>query len=64
MSIIRDIDGLNRRIQRLKFEKTPPTLRMVTLQPWEVEEESDINDLNCYEVRIEDKDPNLFSSKL
>ena len=64
MSIIRDIDGLNRRIQRLKFEKTPPTLRMVTLQPWEVEEESDINDLYCYEVRIEDKDPNLFSTKL
>ncbi len=59
MSISREIDGLNRRIQRLKFEKTPPTLRMVTLQPWEVGEENDINYPFCLMVRIDEKDPDL-----
>lgn len=64
MNISKDLDGLNRRIKRLKFEKCPPTLRMVTLQPWEVEEENNINDPFCLMVRIEEKDPDLFSSKL
>ena len=47
MNISKDLDGLNRRIKRLKFEKSPPTLRMKVLQPWEVEEENDINDPFC-----------------
>ena len=64
MNIRKDLDGLNRRIKRLKFEKSPPTLRMVTLQPWEVEEENDIKDPFCLMVCIEEKDPDLFSSKL
>ena len=64
MNISKDLDGLNRRIKRLKFEKSPPTLRMKVLQPWEVEEEKDINDPFCLMVRIEEKDPDLFSSKL
>ena len=64
MNISKDLDGLNRRIKRLKFEKCPPTLRMKVLQPWEVEEESDINDQYCLMVRIEERDPDLFSSKL
>ena len=64
MNINKELDGLNRRIQRLKFKECPPTLRMVTLQPWEVEEESDINDPFCLMVRIEEKNPDLFSSKL
>ena len=64
MNISKDLDGLNRRIQRLKFKECPPTLRVVTLQPWEVEEEKDINDPFCLMVRIEEKDPDLFSSKL
>jgi len=37
---------------------------MVTLQPWEVEEESDINDPYCLMVRIEEKNPDLFTTKL
>ena len=64
MNIRKDLDGLNRRIKRLKFEKSPPTLRMKVLQSWEVEEETDINDEYCLMVRIEEKDPDLFSSKL
>ena len=64
MNINKELDGLNRRIQRLKFKECPPTLRMVTLQPWEVEEESDINDPFCLMVRIEEKNPDLFSTKL
>ena len=64
MNINKELAGLNRRIQRLKFKECPPTLRMVTLQPWEVEEESDINDPFCLMVRIEEKNPDLFSSKL
>ena len=64
MNISKDLDGLNRRIKSLKFEKCPSTLRMKVLQPWEVEEESDINDPFCLMVRIEEKDPDLFSSKL
>ena len=64
MNISKDLDGLNRRIQRLKFKECPPTLRVVTLQPWEVEEESDINDPYCLMVRIEEKNPDLFTTKL
>ena len=47
MNINRELDGLNKRIARLKFKENPPTLRMVTLQPWEAEEESDIKDDFC-----------------
>ena len=64
MNIRKDLDGLNRRIKRLKFEQFPPTLRMKVLQPWEVEEENDINDPYCLLVRIEEKNPDLFSTKL
>ena len=64
MNIIKYLYGLNRRIQRLKFKECPPTLRVVTLQPWEVEEESDINDPYCLMVRIEEKNPDLFTTKL
>ena len=60
MNINRELDGLNKRIARLKFKENPPTLRMVTLQPWEVEDEVDVNDEYCLMVRVEDKDPNLF----
>ena len=64
MNINRELDGLNKRIARLKFKENPPTLRMVTLQPWEVEEEADVNDKYCLMVGIEDKEANLFSEKL
>ena len=64
MNINKELDGLNRRIQRLKFKEFPPNLRMVTLQPWEVEEESDINDPFCLTIKIEPKNPDLFSTKL
>ena len=64
MNINKELSGLNRRIQRLQFKENPPSLRMVTLQPWEVEEETDINDPYCLMVRIEEKDPDLFSTKL
>ena len=64
MNISKDLDGLNRRIQRLKFKENPPTLRVVTLQPWEVEEESDINDPFCLTIKVEPKNPDLLSSKL
>ena len=57
MNINRELDGLNKRIARLKFKENPPTLRMVTLQPWEVEEESDIKDDFCLILKIEDKNP-------
>ena len=42
MNINRELDGLNKRITRLKFKENPPILRMVTLQPWEVEDEADV----------------------
>ena len=60
MNINRELDGLNKRIARLKFKENPPTLRMVTLQPWEVEDEVYVNDEYCLMVRIEEKDPTLF----
>ena len=64
MNINKELSGLNRRIQRLRFKESPPSLRMVTLQPWEVEEAKDINDDYCLMVRIEEKNPDLLSSKL
>ena len=64
MSINKELAGLNRRIQKLRFKENPPTLRMKVLQCWEVEEETDINDPYCLMVRIEEKDPDLFSTKL
>ena len=42
----------------------PPTLRMKVLNQWEVEEEQDINDYYYLMVRIEEKNPDLFSSIL
>ena len=64
MNINKELSGLNRRIQRLQFKENPPALRMVTLQPWEVEEESDINDPFCLTIKVEAKNPDLLSSKL
>ena len=64
MNINKDLAGLNRRIQRLRFRENPPSLRMKVLQFWEVEEETDINDEYCLMVRIEEKNPDLFSTKL
>ena len=63
MNINKELNGLNRRIQRLRFKENPPTLRMKVLQSWEVEEETDINDEYCLSVRIEEKNPELFSSR-
>ena len=64
MNISRELNGLNKRIALLKQKESPPTLRMVTLQPWEVEDENNINDEYCLMVRFEDKDANLLSEKL
>ena len=57
MNISKELAGLNRRIQNLRFREQPPTLRMKILQPWEVEEESDIKDDFCLILKIEDKNP-------
>ena len=59
MNINKELAGLNRRIQNLRFKENPPTLRMKVLQHWEVEEESDINDNFCITLKIEDKNPNF-----
>ena len=59
MNINKELAGLNRRIQNLRFKENPPTLRMKVLQHWEVEEESDINDNFCLTLKIEDKNPNF-----
>ena len=64
MNINKELAGLNRRIARLQFKESPPALRMKVLQSWEVEEETDINDEYCIVVRIEEKNPDLLSSKL
>ena len=64
MNINKELSGLNRRIQKLRFKENPPTLRMKVLQPWEVEQETDINDPYCLMVRIEEKNPDLFTTKL
>ena len=44
MNIKKELSGLNRRIQRLRFKENPPTLKMKVLNQQEVEEEQDIND--------------------
>ena len=59
MNINKELAGLNKRIQNLRFREQPPTLRMKILQPWEVEEESDIKDDFCLILKIEDKNPNF-----
>ena len=64
MNINKELSGLNRRIQRLRSKKNPTTLRMKVLNQWEVEEEQDINDDYCLMVRIGEKNPDLFSSRL
>ena len=64
MNINKELSGLNRRIQRLRIKKNPPTLRMEVLNQWEVEEEQDINEEYFLMVRIEEKNPDLFSSRL
>ena len=64
MNINKELSGFNRRIQRLRFKGNPPTLIMKVLNQWEVEEEQDINDDYCLMVRIEEKNPDLFSSRL
>ena len=64
MNINKELSGLNRRIQRLRFKENQPTLRMKVLNQWVVEEEQYINDDYCLIVRIEEKKPDLFSSRL
>ena len=64
MNINKELSGLNRRIQILRFKKNPATLRMKVLNQWEVEEEQDINDDYCLMVSIGEKNPDLFSSRL
>ena len=64
MNINKELSVLNRRIQRLRFKENPPTLKMKVLNLQEVEEEQDINDEYCLMVRIEEKKPDLFSSRL
>ena len=60
MSINKELSGLNRRIQRLRVKVNPPTLRMKVLQPWEVEEETDLKDEYCLMARIEERNPDLL----
>ena len=64
MNIKRELIGLNIRFARLKQKESPPTLRVVTLQPWEVEDKNNVNDEYCLMVRLEDKETNLFSERL
>ena len=64
MPINRELNCISKRIARLKIKGFPPTLRMVTLQPWEVEDKNNVNDEYCLMVRLEDKETNLFSEKL
>ena len=64
MNINKELSGLNRRIQRLRFKENPPTLKIKVLNQQEVEEEQDINDEYCLMVRIEEKCTDLFSSRL
>ena len=64
MNINKELSGLNRRIQRLRFKENQPTLKMKVLNQQEVEEEQDINDEYCLMVRIEEKSTDLFSSRL
>ena len=64
MNINKELSGLNRRIQRLRSKENTKTLRMKVLNQWEIEEERDINDDYCLMVRIEEKNPDLFISRL
>ena len=64
MNINNELSGLNRKIQRMRVKKNQPNLRMKVLNQWKVEEEQDINDDYCLMVRIEEKKPDLFSSRL
>jgi len=64
MNINKELSDLNRRIKRLRSKENPTTLRMKVLNQWEIEEEQDINDDYCLMVRIEEKNPDLFSSRL
>ncbi len=52
MNINKELSGLNRRIQRLRFKENQPTLRRKVLNKWEIEEEQDINDDYYLMVRI------------
>ena len=63
MNINKEVSSLNRRIQRLISKENPTTLRMKVLNQ-EIEEEQDINEDYCLLVRIEEKKPDLFSSRL
>ncbi len=64
MNINKELSDLNRRIQRLRYKKNPTTLRMKVLNQWDIEEGKDINEDYCLMVRIEEKKPDLFSSRL
>ena len=64
MNINKELSGLNRRIQRLRFKENPPTLKMKVLNQQEVEEEQDINDEYYLICRIEEKSTDLFGSRL
>ena len=64
MNIKRELVDLNKRLARLKQKESPPTLRMVTLKPWEVEDKNNVNDEYCLIIRLEDKGENLFIEKL
>ena len=64
MNINKELSGLNRRIQRLRIKENQPTLRMKVLNQCVVEEEQDINEEYCLMVRIEEKNADLFSSRL
>ena len=64
MNINKQLSGLNRRIQRLRFKENPPTLKIKFLNQQELEQEQDINDEYCLIVRIEEKSTDLFSSRL
>ena len=64
MNINKELSGLNRRIQRPRFKDNPQTLRMKVLNQWDLENEQDINDDYCLMVRIKEKNPDLFSSRL
>jgi len=61
MNINNELSGLNRKIQRMRVKKNQPNLRMKVLNQWKVEEEQDINDDYCLMVRIEEKNPDIFS---
>ncbi len=74
---LRDLQRLERRIERVQREQAPPTLRMVVLNdetetaevyPHDYEEEKTaleiVKDPWSLVINIEKKDPDLFSEKL